>query len=112
MITIYKITCLSTGMVYVGQTSRDIKARWLQHLHNAKNKPDVPLYTDILKYGGKEFFVEEIEKCEPHPIVSGNIDRERFWIQKLDTQYPSGYNIHPIKGYKSPSQVHGFLNGK
>lgn len=38
MVTIYKFTDISTGSVYIGQTSRDINIRSNEHWRSLKNK--------------------------------------------------------------------------
>jgi len=86
---IYKITNTANGMAYVGNTSRDIKKRWLEHCSDS-HKPrcsNRPLYKAINEYGIESFMVEVIEECENHIAP----ERERYWISKLNT-WKNGYN--------------------
>ena len=83
---IYLITNKLNGKQYVGQTTQAFKERIAQHkYHNA-------LYVDheIHKFGWENFGVEVIEECNTKEQLD---EREMFWIAKLDTMAPNGYNL-------------------
>ena len=83
--TIYLITNLLNGKSYVGQTQRRLEERIYEHCHRKA------LYIDavICKYGWENFTIEVIELC---PVELLN-EREIFWIQKLNSKVPNGYNL-------------------
>lgn len=47
------------------------------------------LYNAINKYGIENFSFEIIDECEDYLMA----EREKYWIEKLDTIVPNGYNI-------------------
>ena len=100
---IYKITNLINGKIYIGQTNNP-KRREREHfslnpsiLEGNKNKV---LYNAMLKYGVQNFTFEIIEdKCENYN------EKEKFWIQYLNTLIPFGYNM--TEGGEEPPVFHG-----
>ena len=82
---IYVITNLLTGMKYVGQTTRSVKERFGEHM-----KSDYLIGRAIRYYGVENFTVEVIEECETLDQLN---EREIFWIAKLNTKHPHGYNM-------------------
>jgi hypothetical protein len=100
---IYKITNLTTGKCYVGQTVSHIlnhnryrpyghEGRFRCHVSEAfstKKNQCHYLNNSIRKYGVKDFVVKIIECCE----LSDANDREIHYIQLFDTLYPNGYNL-------------------
>jgi group I intron endonuclease len=92
---IYLIKNLLNNRFYVGQTKRDIKIRWVEHLRlSSRCKDDDFLHCDIKAFGKEHFSIEKIEET----YIDNLINREKFWISKLQTnirRYPSGngYNL-------------------
>jgi hypothetical protein len=96
--SIYKITCIHTGLAYVGQT-RDTKTkggreyaygvvgRWNDHLSCPAS---TPLGTAISTYGKDGFTVETLESHVPEDRLD---EREAYWIQFCATITPNGYNV-------------------
>jgi hypothetical protein len=95
--SIYRITCLSTGLSYVGQT-RDTKTkagkpytygitgRWNDHVSCTSS---TPLGRAIQEYGSQNFNVDALET----DVSEDRLDeREAYWIAKLNTCVPNGYN--------------------
>ena len=85
MIGIYKITNKLNGKVYIGQ-SRDIDARWRQHI-NAKD--NYAIHNAIKKYGKENFSFEVLLEC---PAEMLNV-WERDMIALYDCISPNGYNL-------------------
>ena len=83
---VYKITNLLNGKIYVGQTTQTLEARMLQHKYHHKG-----LYIDraIYKYGFENFHSEILEECNTQDELN---EREKFWIAKLNSKVPFGYN--------------------
>lgn len=100
---IYKITNLTTGMMYVGQTVSHVlnhsryrpygrEGRFKSHISEAfstKKNQSRYLNNAIKKYGVNDFVVELLEYCE---IENAN-EREMHHIKDLNSLYPSGYNL-------------------
>lgn len=92
MIGIYKITNQVNGKVYIGQ-SVHIKARWQQHILNARNnKENTLLYNAMRKHGIENFSFEVIEECDKEKLN----EREVYWISYYDSfNKEKGYNMTP-----------------
>jgi group I intron endonuclease len=100
---IYKITCLSTNKIYVGQAVSHIlnhekyrpyghEGRFRCHISEAystKKNQSHYLNNAIRKYGVENFVVEMIECCE----IKNADEREIHYIKELNSLYPSGYNL-------------------
>lgn len=89
MTTIYKITNTITNKVYVGQTSKTLKERLKQHIHDSRRKKyqNRALYKDFQKYGIEAFTISALETCDD----ADALEREEFWIAQLDA-FNNGYN--------------------
>lgn len=84
---IYLRTNLVNGMQYVGQT-KNFKVRE-GHWKCFKLRYANQLMTDDRKkYGLENWSVKILEECENDKLD----ELEKFWIEKLDTMYPNGYN--------------------
>lgn len=84
---IYKITNNINGKSYVGQTKRTLQERWNGH---CRKEDCVALHNAIEKYGKENFTVEEIDRAESEEEL--NL-KEAYWIDKLNTMHPNGYNL-------------------
>ena len=82
---VYKITCLINKKLYIGQTRKSIEKRFKQHA-----KTDSLIGRDIRKYGIENFKIEIIEHCESKAQLN---EREKFWINTLNSKQPYGYNV-------------------
>ncbi len=83
---VYKITNEKTGLVYVGQTIRTLRRRFVCH---ANGKTATPLREAIREYGRTSFSIEALEQC-PLDVAD---EVERKWIAELNTIFPNGYNL-------------------
>lgn len=81
---IYVITNLINGQQYIGQAKNSEK-RFKAHL---LAKDDTLLHKAILKYGKENFHMQIIESQ-----IEDYNEKERYWINKLNTLYPNGYNM-------------------
>ena len=85
MIGIYKITKISNGKSYIGQ-SNDIERRFKEHQTKGESSR-IPLDIAIKKYGVNAFTYEIMEEC---PLDKLN-EREAYWIKYYNT-VQNGYN--------------------
>ena len=83
---IYVIRNKHNGKPYVGQTQRTLEERIYEHRHGKT------LYIDraIRKIGWENFTVEVIEVCSTLEELN---EREIYWICKLNSKKPNGYNM-------------------
>lgn len=100
---IYKITNLTTGKIYVGQSVSHIlnhkryrpyghQGRFRCHISEAfstKKNQSHYLNNAIRKYGVVDFVVELIECCE----LTNADEREIYYIKTLNSLFPNGYNL-------------------
>lgn len=84
---IYKLT-FPTGMVYIGQTSKTLNARWGRGIgYSTHNKR---MYEDILAVGWDNIQKELLERVDTKEEASA---RERFYILQFNSADPEhGYN--------------------
>ncbi len=87
---VYIITNIITNKRYIGQTTRSVEDRFNEHYwpRNKKASYNKPLYSDMRKYGLEAFDYDILENS---PVDSNA--SEKFWIEKLNTLQPNGYNV-------------------
>ena len=86
---IYKITSPSNKL-YVGQTKRKVpEKRWKEHCQESLSGKTHALSNAIRKYGAENMTFEAIEEC-PDDMLN---EREHYWIEKLNSLRPNGYNL-------------------
>lgn len=87
---IYKITHRESGRVYVGQTKGSVKKRWNGHCSPKSGDKRSIIKSAIQKYGRFSFDFEVVDIAESQEQLD---HKERFWISRLNTIAPNGYNI-------------------
>lgn len=101
---IYEIINTVNGKIYVGQ-SINIYDRWTQHKYKSIYSEELgynsAIHAAMRKYGFENFVFKIIEECEPELLD----ERERYWIEKLNSLTPNGYNIMP-GGQKNKRIIH------
>lgn len=101
---IYKIKNKTNNKIYIGQTTRSLKDRWLQHLN--KNSCCTYLRNSIKKYGKENFEVTVIAYC--NSLEQMNY-REEYYIRLFKSLAPNGYNLtlggSGIKGKKHSQET-------
>lgn len=94
---IYTITQLSSGRQYVGVTVRGQRSRWREHLKCAfETGGSTPLCQAMRETGAADFRMEVIEEGAMSGVELG--ERERTWIEMLNTMMPFGFNSAPGGG--------------
>jgi group I intron endonuclease len=110
---IYLITNKINGKLYVGQTVQELNQRLYQHIASAVHR-DSLLHRAILKYGGDNFEISELEPVDDKDLSA----REKYWINKLGTLKPNGYNINPggagviHHGQETKDRIRNTLRGR
>jgi group I intron endonuclease len=90
---VYLLRNVINGKCYVGQTITSLEERWSKHKWSAKNriKGCTLLWRAVRKYG---------DDCFEHCVLASadtllELNRlEIYYIKKLRTLEPSGYNLH------------------
>ena len=92
---IYKITCVPTGQVYVGQ-SRRLRGRWRDHvkeLRTGRGSPRLQKAWD--EYGEGAFHFEVLEVVVDAVCLT---EQEQHYIDGLAACGPPGLNTLPVAG--------------
>lgn len=86
---IYKITNKINNKVYIGQTTKTVRERWLRHMSDAiSGRLDTKFACAIRKYGVENFSVETIDTAESKEELD---QKEIYWIHFYDS-IKTGYN--------------------
>lgn len=101
----YVYKCEIASKFYIGKTSGKPIYRYKVHLYNAfVYKSKIPI-SEALRSVGEEnalncfSVIEEISGESWEELESKLCDRENYWMERLGTMYPYGYNVH--KSYPS-----------
>lgn len=91
---IYLVTNQVNGMKYVGLTRRSrLEPRINEHFAKARNstKGGIRTLSHAIRMHGEHAFVFEVlDELDSLKALS---KAERYWIQKLNTRHPNGYNV-------------------
>lgn len=61
----------------------------MAHRNRCKQEhEDMLIYLEIRKYGIENFTINVLEECKPQE----KYNREKYWIKKMNTKIPNGYN--------------------
>jgi group I intron endonuclease len=87
----YCLTCLTTGRVYIGITSRSLKRRWNEHLYASRTaRRRMTIGWAIAKHGADEFRIEALCCARSWADIC---EVERVLIEQYDCRAPKGYNL-------------------
>lgn len=95
---IYCITNTITGKQYVGR-SLDLADRQVTHFSHLRvgRHYNQYLQASFNKHGETAFTFTVLEECP----IDISATREQYWIDALNTAYPSGYNLY-LRGSEGP----------
>lgn len=107
--TIYKITNIINGMCYVGQ---HILKDEYPRSYMGKGLAIREAYKEYGRFNFTKEILEIVEDDTPNRAIAS--EREKYWIQKLNTMEPNGYNRHPggIGGCTKDSGAKGVATRK
>ena len=88
--TIYKITNLINGKVYVGQTIQKLETRWKEHCKHGRRKVSA-ISSAIQKYGKASFTIECIDTAMSMEELN---TKEQQYIEQYTSMAPIGYNLN------------------
>lgn len=87
---VYKITCNTTGKIYVGITARTPEFRWQQHVqHGMSGRLNTPLYAAIREYGRDNFTLECVGETKTRKEAG---ELEKKFVAEYDCVDPKGFN--------------------
>jgi group I intron endonuclease len=117
---IYQITCNPTNLKYIGQATQlkykngkpynyGAMGRWSDHVSSSKTR-NTPLCQAIKEHGKDAFTIKVLEEDDLDTLD----EREAYWISKLNTIQPNGYNIaaHSRNRHRDSSNLHIFYTDK
>ena len=87
--TIYKITNIKTGKVYIGKTTRSLNDRLQGHINSADRGDNLKLSRAIRKYGKENFIIEPIDFAETRDELN---KKEVYYINEYKS-LETGYNM-------------------
>ena len=96
---IYAIYCERSRMLYVGQTSKTAMERFAQHARKARRGEGDSLHRAMRCHGWDRYRVFCLEKIPKRLYTDTKsfsqvaTPRERFWIDRLHTYKPLGFNV-------------------
>ena len=88
---VYLATCSKCKIQYVGQSGRRFYDRIMEHLRYIKKGINALGEHFKDKCDSKYLLVQVIEKVTPDSVTLRE-QREKYWIEKLDTKKPYGLN--------------------
>lgn len=86
---IYAILNKINGKLYIGQTIRSLRERWVEH--NQPSSRCLLIKQAINKYGRENFLVTVIKNCSSQEELN---NEEVNFIKSLNTLTPNGYNLN------------------
>lgn len=88
---IYKATNKINGKVYIGQTTRNIDVRKMDHIYSANSNNGYYFHNAIVKYGIDNFNWDIIDEC--NNIDELNLLEEQYIVQYDSMNEKNGYNL-------------------
>lgn len=89
--TIYKITNIINGKVYIDRTAKTPEQRFREHLRHAiKLGSTYKFHAALRKHGHANFKLETVETNVPQDIIN---ERESWWIEH-ENSFNRGYNMN------------------
>lgn len=116
---IYLLENIYNSKHYVGQTTRDVFVRYMEHVYEARNNPHscMPIHAALKDFGEAHFELAILGTCISQEDL--NI-KEAFWISKFRADNPAlGYNVTAggqsgpgVAGVNNPNFGNHVLKGR
>lgn len=100
-VLLYAITSRTTGKMYVGITTRELRKRWRSHIDQARRDPRWAFQKAILKHGPDDF---ELTSLYVYPAEDEAKYAEVEIISQLDLM-TTGYNSSPGGDFNTCSET-------
>lgn len=100
---IYQLLNTVNGKSYIGQTIQTVMDRVYRH-RSSTSKSAVS--NAIKKYGFENFEVISLQECATQEELNA---AEEYWVKKLDTLSPNGYNLKDGGGSKGKATAEAKL---
>lgn len=93
MMIVYRATNEANGMSYVGVTVKKLKYRANGHKRDADRGrgSENSIQNAIRVHGFSKITFEQIDEADNYSELR---EKEMFWIKKLNTRWPNGYNLN------------------
>lgn len=106
--TIYKVTHIPSGQVYIGATTATIEDRKLDHLHKANKQTGHSFHKAIATFGADAFKWEQIDTANN---LNDLAEKERNYIVNYNS-FEEGFNGDSGGGIKKIVYQYDTLNGE
>lgn len=98
---IYLISCRRCGLQYVGQSHRRLHERICGHRSDINTKKSTTIAIHFNSTGHRitdlrVMCIETVPNPHNNDITLLLLNRENFWMNKLDTRFPAGLNNAPV----------------
>ena len=88
-----RLLCSACGMtVYVGETERSIKERFMEHLCDVRNREDEPINRHFKDHPATDVQIAVLAKMVDGSKVC-RLLHEGKWIKLLNTKFPDGFDV-------------------
>lgn len=95
---VYQIINKINNKKYIGITSRSLNKRFNEH----KKHLNCGIAKAIVKYGEENFYIEKIEECKDWDNL---LEREKFWISKINPEYNQTLGGEGLLGFNHTEET-------
>ena len=82
---VYKLTCKTTGKIYIGATSKSSNERFMRHVYQSNWKATTCLHKSIQLYGHDDFIVETLETSDDREYIFNTAEPK--YILEYDSKH-------------------------
>lgn len=91
---VYLVSCTKCNIQYVGQTSRELGTRAIEHISAIRRHTDTPvaIHFNLPDHQINHFRITGIDQMASSDNNTARQNREMYWMTTLQTIYPNGLN--------------------